>query len=591
MKKIVLILVGLLLLGATYTGLPIAPTNAVMKGYPSWQYFSVLRLGVNSIGDAPPQWFIPNKIPCTIAGGDTGNQVPSIDGGCFTATPSSARDLREWGINSSNISTPLASAINWAEAGNGEIIVPPGKFIISHGVSITGNNVAIIGPDLAPGNFGFSWPWQSPRITWAAPATDISCQDSTNPCISFSGNALTLEGLEFSNPQPSPPASGTWTPTVWPYIISATGGSWNTLHASQLTFTAADYCINLQGAGNYTAGPQGFNVILRDIYFNGCWNKGLNIQQVDQTIKLDNLEYAYWWGLNNSAVTTYVENNKIDMDLCYAANPQMNDIEFFQSHISVRLTNCTVTSGFGNVTFALNGGQMNNISFNEVCQGMSINGATTVVQFIMNNVIAYGDTTTGCPKALPVFFNFASDQANVGLSNVNAGDVQSLISLGNGVAGDAVLQNISIISYSAFTTGGSAILLSTGAEMKLDATPFNALRPAVGAGPIVGGGASGQGTLYESQVGSCSTGIEGCVIVSAGNNAAGGAMSVLEAGGTRDGYLQAFSSTLNIATDNNTINLNPGGSGGLDIQSVPGVTCSGTPTSSYATKLGITTHC
>jgi len=65
------------LMAATYTGLPIAPTNAIMAEYPSWQSLSVLRLGVHALGDAPAQWVIPSRRACSISSGDVGSEVPT----------------------------------------------------------------------------------------------------------------------------------------------------------------------------------------------------------------------------------------------------------------------------------------------------------------------------------------------------------------------------------------------------------------------------------------------------------------------------------------------------------------------------------
>lgn len=142
MKRYFLFLVLLLLCAASYTGLPIAPTNAVMKEYPSWQYFSVLRLGVNSIGDAPAEWFIPSKTPCSISGGDIGSQVPTNDGGCFNAAPASeGYDPREWGAPPGGVVDAAAQLTKMFSSGLSPISWPGLIFRSSTGQTAPDNTV------------------------------------------------------------------------------------------------------------------------------------------------------------------------------------------------------------------------------------------------------------------------------------------------------------------------------------------------------------------------------------------------------------------------------------------------------------------
>jgi hypothetical protein len=93
---------ALSLMGFTgsFVGIPTVMTNQQLGFLPSWQYFSVLRLAVNTAGDAPPQWFVPSSTACSISGGDIGSEVPSADGGCFNAAPPvNGIDVREFGAS------------------------------------------------------------------------------------------------------------------------------------------------------------------------------------------------------------------------------------------------------------------------------------------------------------------------------------------------------------------------------------------------------------------------------------------------------------------------------------------------------------
>lgn len=139
-----------LLMAATVAGLPIAPTNAIMQAYPSWQYLAVLRLGVNAPGDAAPMWFIPSATACGISGGDIGSQVPTVDAGCFTAAiPAGGADVREWGAatgGSVDASAAWQAAINFAASTGVPLLPGPYSYLINTGlVSATGGSVVIDG--------------------------------------------------------------------------------------------------------------------------------------------------------------------------------------------------------------------------------------------------------------------------------------------------------------------------------------------------------------------------------------------------------------------------------------------------------------
>jgi hypothetical protein len=146
---VILALLSPILLAGTYTGLPIVLNNTQLKLLPSWQYFSVLRMGVTTVGDAPPLWFNPSSTACTISGGDVGSQNPSYDGGCFNATyPVGYLDPREWGADSTgsaDSTTALQAAVNYG-ATNGKGIFIGSPYLISGSIGLPpGSNVQGVG--------------------------------------------------------------------------------------------------------------------------------------------------------------------------------------------------------------------------------------------------------------------------------------------------------------------------------------------------------------------------------------------------------------------------------------------------------------
>ena len=128
-----------LLMAATYTGLPIVMTNAQLALLPSWQYFAVLRLGVNAVGDAPAQWFVPSATACSLnaGAGDVGSEVPTVDSGCFNAVLGAATMVQEWGADQTG-STDATTALNSCLAAmtGRTCLAAGGRFYAASAVSI-----------------------------------------------------------------------------------------------------------------------------------------------------------------------------------------------------------------------------------------------------------------------------------------------------------------------------------------------------------------------------------------------------------------------------------------------------------------------
>lgn len=134
-----LALAALLCLGAGMGGMPVALTNAQLQALPSYQWASVLRMGVNQPGDAEPMWFVPSAAPCPIAGGDVGTQVAAVDGGCFNAIlPGRPLDVRQWGVPTTGL-VDVTPQLTAAAATGYSLFFPAGKYQFS-ALSLTASN-------------------------------------------------------------------------------------------------------------------------------------------------------------------------------------------------------------------------------------------------------------------------------------------------------------------------------------------------------------------------------------------------------------------------------------------------------------------
>lgn len=257
------------LMAATTIGLPLALTNAQLKLLPSWQYSSVLRLGVNSIGDAPPQWFTPSASACSIAGGDVGSQVATADGGCLHANyPAGDVDIRQWGASpAADIMPFLLKA--WAANTGRCIHIPAGVWPVESSQTFTiggasglpppcftGDPASSHGDSAAPPALAYQtgtwlhWPAVSHAI--AAPFTIVGTAPANNTYGDiFYASHAGIFNIAFSEDQPTPTTG--WTPdTTYGYWFNLSNFySWK---VDGVLFYNDTHCINASGVGRFNIG-------------------------------------------------------------------------------------------------------------------------------------------------------------------------------------------------------------------------------------------------------------------------------------------------------------------------------------------------
>lgn len=469
---------------------------------------------------------------------------------------------------SHNDSAAFTAALNAAgNAGGGNVYVPPTGHAcyLAQGITLP-SNVQLSGAALHH--------WFGPNVSdpaqWAAAGSWIQCGDTINPCITINSVGNLVNDINVIYSQPTPGSS--WTPTIYPYTF-AINGSANFWGLRDVSITAATHCIDIEGPDS---GVGGINSFMQDIYFNGCFNVGTRFSKIDNEIRVSNLNYYPWWFVGTASVEAYISAHKIDWDSQYLANIQGNNIVFGRSYRSIQLRNGTVNSGFGSVTFAGNDWQLNNVSFNEVCQAVSIpdGNGTITSQVSLTNVIAYGNTSTNCPASSPIMFDLSSDQANWSISHVEGGDVDTLVAIGHGAAGTLKLNDVDVAAYSFFTPARDALMISENASVTLSGSPMNGIRPAGGAGNVVGPGVDAtQGYLQPTQGGG--GGVEGYALLEGSHDAtSAGDVGFYAPDGTRRGFIGRGSSAgeMNIQSDTGTINLQPvGAANQLSVGSAAGV--------------------
>jgi hypothetical protein len=473
--------------GANYplesTGLIAVPTNAALKALTAGSFPLVYRAGFYAAGDRGAAFFEWNANQCTVnpPSGDNGSQVaPNVGIGCWIAQSKSEIDPTQFGAlcNGSTSDSAAFSAALASMTTGGILDIPAtgAACVLNPGIGPPPANINFKGVAL---NHWAGYAYLPPP-SWAAAGSWIECADTTNPCITISNVGDKFQDVNFISPQPTPPSTGTWTPTPYPYAVLVNGAA-NFTGFENVSFNNFTDCVDVEGPSN---GIAGIATWMQNVWF-GCFTRGVRFHQVDNTVSLHNLRFDTYTNL--PPVVTYMEANKVDMDIAYLANPQMSDVEFYQSWRPIQLTNATVTSGFGNVTFALANLQGTNISFNEVCQGVVPTSSGVYGVGDLTNVIAARDTTAGsCPTAGAAFFDFSSSNANWAITNLRGAYMQTVADLGPG--GNLRLTSADVQQYGAFAAGGVAFGVDSAALLQISGTPFNAIRPSTSpaAGAIIG---------------------------------------------------------------------------------------------------------
>lgn len=455
----------------------------------------------------------------------------------------------------------------------------------------------------------------------------INCTGSSFPCITIAGIGDAISNLNLGNPQPAPVtqlgtlngtttvtglvtsqlavgmiASGTnipsgstissidtgsqihisnaatgsgsvsinfFGPTVYPFVITTSASSnWSGLHLDHLTFTSASKCIELNGTPNYdTSGIAGGQWTIGDIWFNPCFNTGIRLHQIDNTGRITNLDYDFWWNRSQSAVGQYVKSNSLGFDMCYAANTFIDKVEFFANKSAVQWTNCSVITGGLTKTFAGFNMQFSNIDFNLTCQAMTIaSGNATLMNGGLVNVIAAQDGTGQCGSQ-NAFFDLSSDNISLTMGGyVRVGQVDTLAAIGGSNAaspvGELFLDGLRVTSYSAFHTGKPLVKASANALVSFGNSIKSLLFGAGGAGTILGAGVDGSGPPAEQSlcIGGGQTGGEGsaCVAGSGAGNSFSGAINFYDNSATEQAIFgQATSTGVNITPLNGSVFLKP----------------------------------
>lgn len=460
---------------------------------------------------APPLFYSASAEACSLNGGkgDGGSQIPSKYGGCWIAQfPASGIDVREFGAKGNGTafdSTAIQNALNTAKLRGGEIVwAPPtgAAYVINAGL-VVASGVHLRGA----GNLNWAGPIDNNESHWTNKNTWFHCKDTAAPCISIDGDGVSLDGINYWYTQPTPvnrscglPCIFThaWTPTIYPYTILVNGAAGaNFVHLSEINIVNASNCVDWEGP---MSGVAGIYSSMEHMSL-GCFNVGTRFHMIDNTLHISDIRYESWWYQGSSDLLGYIEGtgNTVGWDVEYLANPQVEGVEFTFMGTAMKFADASVTSGFGHLAFATANMQMSNISFNEVCQAMTVANKSTHVSGMLSNVILYDDTNTssvsgqcanqpGATDRKNFALDLASDNVNLSISGVNGGYVQGLAYIGGGGSGPAHarlrIAQPTVQAYSAFQPSTPAFM-TDGARSIVDLTGSSWIHASASAGAMM----------------------------------------------------------------------------------------------------------
>lgn len=548
-------------------------------------------------------------------------------------------DPRSFGAtcSSADSTSAIQQTVNAALLNGGTVIVPCPMTIAGQvnvgangtqgGVRITGTgpmymplqNVNPSGP-IGGGSGTVTWP---PTVGSALNCTGTS----VTSCLMVNGAGVEIDHINFGNVQPTPPTSGTWSPTVYPFIIATQSNTgWQGLNLHHLTFTSTSNAIDLEGTPDYTT-YAGAAIRISDIWCNACLNTGIRIHDIDNSQLYSNIDFVpsgYYFSY--APVGAYMRANSIGIDIQYAAAPQFSNLNFFTHKSAIQVRNGTVTNNFGTLNFALSAGQFTNVMFNQSCQAVTMpNGNGTVAEFYMTNVYVWGDQSSfACSKG-KAMFDLPSNDTRMLMSMVGDNISDTFVNIGCGAPGTGScpsggpgggawlrLMGIRADNYSAFSSGQNFINAPSGTQITFQPGDEGGIIGASGAGVLIGPGLDGT-QAYETpiNVGGGTVPTDGAVQLQGGQNTGGSGFATFftidhsERGyvGGCDGPGPTMGCTL--AAGNGTVYLKPaylatgsqimsfGTSGGksiVNLGSLPTI-CTGQPTGTLWSNGGVLNVC
>lgn len=629
----------------SYVG-PNVPTLAALKAVPIAGMaagFMIYRQGYAGPGDGGYAQYTLSLSPCSLnaGAGDNGGQVKptSSSNACWIASfPWNEAAANVWGAqctetygataDSTAAYQAAANFIQYNMPGGTLLTICPVHFAGSLTLTKGGIRLAGVGPLYYPGMTDVPGPSVWPPTSGPA----IDCGNTTSGCIIDNGaEGVEIDHINFGNTQPTPPGSGSWSPTVYPYIIATVNNSnWQGLNIHDNSFTSVSNAIDLEGLPNYNTTFTGAQFAVDNNWANGVLNTFILMNQMDNTGTVTRTHGTPSWYLSTASVGAYQRAHFVYFRLHYAAAEKFDDNECFAAEACFEIENNTVSNNFGSLTIGASALEVSNMTVNQTAQFMIMpNGNGTIFDGVITNTHIWGDQSGFESSMNKAIFSMPSNDAELSISHSNIYDIDRFADIGCGTGcspgGGAILRmdDLDVNTYSYYSAGQAFVTAPSGSYVGFGTTSLSAIRPcSTGCynnaswtpGTIMGPGPdSTQAYMAPTAVGGGTMGIEGAVqMFGSGNLPVSGAGSITSLTGWTGFFsinhaLQAFiqsdtSGDLTLDAQggyiflkiNNaslfSVGAGPGGTTLTNV-GVPPTSCSGLPSGTLAKVAGVTTIC
>lgn len=364
--------------------------------------------------------------------------------------PVSVRQFGAKGDGATNDSAAIQAALTAVGGvGGGIVYMPPtgNAYALSTGVTVPAG-VYLMGAATRQ--------YQGMTATqaeWCSAGTWIVCSDTTNPAVQTIGHGASVKGINFYYVQPVPPASGSWTPTTYPYAILVQD---DFVNLEDIWIVAGTHGISI--AYTSTSGG-GTGVNLKNIMLMTL-TVGIHTDCVNDTMCWDDVHVRPLWYATYTPVITWLYANLIGWDCHYCDNPMIKGLEFFYCKTAIQLTDNTCLGNTHSLYNALLSDVQHFGNQFMVCAATTTNSRGAVSGLLLQSDT--GNSQDG------ILLDLASDNTEWVLSNVRVPAAGGqLAAIGNGTSGTVAFNNLVVDAYSTLASGQVCISQAAGSQLAM----------------------------------------------------------------------------------------------------------------------------